>query len=181
MFGNVRETPQNRKELKNLEKEAKFNKDKLWFYKTLEIIKEESYFKSITKIIRDKINKNQFRFIFELYQLSKEHKNSSYALAFMSYVSELANEITSEMPRSNFNIPRGNQWGLQFLDKLVDIGFFKIKKEKNKQFVYRNKLYKDSEEFITQNYYKLMRDLTDEIENFNVPGLYEGKNEVNKG
>lgn len=173
--------PTNRKELRSLEKEAKFNKDKRWFNETIEIIKEGSYYKSIAKIIRDKINKNQFRFIFEMYQLSKDHKNSHYTHAFMRRANKIVQDVIPSMARSEFKVPQGNQWGLQFIDKLVNLGFFKIEKEKTKQFVVLNRSYKDSEEFITQNYYKLMRDLTDEIENFNVPGLYEGKNEVNKG
>ena len=77
-------------------------------------------------------------------------------------------------PRAEFkSSTAGFQWGLEWVDNMIQIGLLDLFKRGNKQYIKLNPNYKDDEEFVAAHYYKLIKYLIDQIKKFDISELNE--------
>jgi len=166
------------KDLNKIEKQFKFESDKHFFQKIIDLITYNLTNKSILRIIHERIKKNQFVFIVKAVNYITEHKNSHYPIGHVKKALRLLDGEESQIERSAFRVARGHQFGLEFVDDLVDDGILRMHKEGNKQVLTANPNYKDSETYVSDNYYRFLKYLTSNIEKYNLTKLNESKNEI---
>ncbi len=165
------------KELRQLEKEFKFLHDKNFFEEIIKLLYYNLSHKSILRIVHERIKRNQFVFFVKAINYIDDHKNSHYPPGHVKKVLRLLDGSESQMERSAFRVARGNQFGLKFINDLINDGILILYKEGNKQILKANPNYKDSETFVSENYYKFLKYLTSNIEKYNLTKLNES-NEI---
>jgi len=69
-----------------------------------------------------------------LEKLKRQHPRSEYTDRFIGKVDDILYN-NAEIPRSDFGLSIGKQWGKQFVDELADAGILKIVKKDRKQYV----------------------------------------------
>lgn len=163
------------KELNKVEKEFKFEADKDFFEKIISILSYDLKYKSILRIVHERIKRNEFVFFVKTINFLIKHRHSHYPIGFVQKILKLLDGSNNETPRSEFAVAKGNQFGLEYVDDLVQDGILRKYKIANKQIIAKNEDYKDSETYVAQNYYKFMNYLTSNIEKYGISGLNESK------
>lgn len=169
---------QGHKEMIQMEKEFKFLYNKNFFEQIIELLYYKLSHKSILRIVQERIKRNQFVFFVKAIDYINDHRNSHYPPTHVKRALNLLDGIDSEIDRSVFRVTRGDQFGLKFVDDLVDDGILRMHKEGNKQVLTANPNYKDSETYVSDNYYRFLKYLTSNIEKYNLTKLNESKNEI---
>ena len=169
---------QGHKEMIQMEKEFKFLYNKNFFEKIIELLYYKLSHKSILRIVQERIKRNQFVFFVKAIDYINDHRNSHYPPTHVKRALNLLDGIDSEIDRSVFRVTRGDQFGLKFVDDLVEDGILRMHKEGNKQVLTANPNYKDSETYVSDNYYRFLKYLTSNIEKYNLTKLNESKNEI---
>jgi hypothetical protein len=67
--------------------------------------------------------------------LKQAHPRSGYVQEFIDKIQELIDGKKQEYPRSDFRLKMGEQWGLEFIDSLVDHGRLAKVKKGRKEFI----------------------------------------------
>lgn len=169
---------QGHKEMIQMEKEFKFLYNKNFFEQIIELLYYKLSHKSILRIVQERIKRNQFVFFVKAIDYINDHRNSHYPPTHVKRALNLLDGIDSEIDRSVFRVTRGDQFGLKFVDDLVEDGILRMHKEGNKQVLTANPNYKDSETYVSDNYYRFLKYLTSNIEKYNLTKLNESKNEI---
>lgn len=169
---------QGHKEMIQMEKEFKFLHNKYFFEKIIELLYYKLSHKSIFRIVQERIKRNQFLFFVKAINYINDHKNSHYPPSHVKAVLRLLEGTDKQIDRSDFRVTRGDQFGLKFVDDLVDDGILRMHKERNKQILTVNPNYKDSETYVSNNYYPFLKYLSENIEKYNLTKLNESKNEI---
>jgi len=161
--------PKTLKEIREIEKNIKFEKEKTSFLRFFNLLKGDSSYKSIQRIIQLRIKKNQFKFLVFIFDLMKYHKNSYHTLNYIEKIYNLMDRRIEEIPRAEFRILLAKkQWGLEFIDNMIGVGLLDFFKKGNKQLIKLNTNYEDSVSYDSYNYNKMIEYLTDQIEKFGI-------------
>lgn len=171
-------TGQGHKEMIKMEKEFKFLYNKHFFEEIIKLLYYNLSYKSILRVVQERIKQNQFVFFVKAINYINDHKNSHYPPNHVKKILRLFDGDPSEIERSVFRVTRGDEFGLSFVDDLVEDGILRMHKEGNKQILTVNPNYKDSETYVSDNYYRFLKYLTSNIEKYNLTKLNEPKNEI---
>lgn len=171
-------TGQGHKEMIQMEKEFKFLSNKNFFEQIIDLLYYKLSHKSILRIVQERIKRNQFIFFVKAIDYINGHRNSHYPPTHVKRALHLLDGTDRQIDRSVFRVARGDQFGLSFVDDLVEDGILRMHKEGNKQVLTANPNYKDSEAYVSDNYYRFLKYLTSNIEKYNLTKLNESKNEI---
>jgi len=175
------EQPKSLKDLLRIEKEQRKNVRQTKVNSLLKLIKDDLPYKSIHRILDERIKLNQFTFLYEILYWFNNHKGSSYIIEFIEPLFELLDDKLYRIERSFFNLGSArDQWGLNFIEKLITKEILIRQKEGNKQYVIINRQYKDDNYFVSNHYYEMLKILTKLIEENKIEGLYENNTIINK-
>lgn len=165
---------QTQKELVKLEKELKKEDKKQQFLPFIKLLKGDLPYKSLSRIIRERIKRNQFTFFANAYNyIFKLHPNSHFP---MEHVRDLEPLITGKLDKFPIADLRQGTSGRKidsFLRPMRDHGVLSVFKIGNKQYVKANPNFRESEDYISRSYYKLVKELYDQIEDYNIAELNE--------
>jgi len=164
--------PQTLKDMKKLEADFKIQGQKEKVEDFLHIIKGNLPFRSIHKIIDERIKRNQFTLIVKSLLFFEKHKTSYKLMAFIMKAFDVADGKT--IPRSEFGTnSTGEQWGIEFIDNLIKIKLFVLTKQGNKMFVSKNPEFKENKITVSQKYYDTLLAFVELIEKYKIKDLYE--------
>ena len=136
--------PKNLKELRKMERQRIENERNKRISDLFNIIKGNIKSESIDKIIKERIKRNQFTYLIEVLNLYNNHKVSQYTNKYIRLIFELLDGQKDFVRRIEF-IPssKGEQWGLEFINKLSYLNIIEKFKKGNLQLLKANKNYID--------------------------------------
>lgn len=166
---------QTKQEIIQIEKDLKREHEKQHsFLPFIKIIKGDLPYKSLSRIIRERIKRNQFSFFYYSYLYTfKIHPTSHFPLEHIRDLSQLVDKKVDKVAVADLRQGTSGRKVDSLLDPLIRIGLFETFKQGNKQFIQANPGFKENEDFISRNYYKFVNELYDKADEYDVPELNE--------
>jgi len=165
---------QTKKELSNLEKDLKKAQRKNELLPFLELVKGDLPHKSLSRIVRERIKKNQFGFFVAAYQyVFKDHPNSHWPMTHVTLIFPLVNKEIKDIPISDLKQGTSGSKVESLLHRLQTNGIIQKFKIGNKLMIKANPSYRDNEDYVSHNYYKFVKELYDKIEEYDIAELNE--------
>jgi len=170
----IKEVPKTLKDIRKIDKDRVYNEKKNRATEFINLIKGNFSYKSLHRIIDERINLGQLDFLIKTINFYNSHKGSSYIIPFLKALYNLLDNKSNKIIRSSFSLGSivRDQWGMHFLDKLASDGILEKKKKVNLQYFELNKDYKSIEK-PSSHYYFILKTLSDIIAEYKLESLYE--------